>query len=123
MRPTGGGGVNRLRAALAGALYSLAGRVDAPARCSVAGGMDIGDERGWVSDESMLSATWQAHLRDTTPVAASFQPGKFAYSALYIGHHGGADATLFLTRAVTRKLLRVLREVDELYNRHGENRP
>jgi hypothetical protein len=114
--------MKRLRHQVANALYGLASRVDDGVRPGFdLGDFDLGDDRRWHEGDETTHGTWQVHVRDTTVIGGDFKSGQFTYSALRIGT--GAETTIFLTRASTRRLLKVVEGLDRLFCRYGESRP
>lgn len=111
--------MTRIRHNVANGLYSLATRIDRPV-FEHFGDERIGDDRQWASDTpGSTPGQFQIHMRNDSPVGADFKPGSFTYAALNLG--GGATVTVFLTRAVARRMLGVIKEVDARYSKYGEH--
>lgn len=103
-----------MRHTIANALYTLARATDAPAK-NCGNKATFGEGR-YAPNQSPVSWSMSVHLRDDTAIGGSYEGSpNYTYAALNV-----ADATLFLTRLSTTRLIGVLRQIEESFAKYGE---
>lgn len=108
-----------MRHAIANGLYALAGAIDKRSvkLSDYDLGLEFGDQPKY-GDHEQETVTMNLHSRPDTAVTAQFKPGSYTYAALTVGR--GRSVTIFLNRRVTRRLIDVLKGMENAYARFGE---